>query len=70
MKDIRLQPGLIGKLDALLHWLHVPHWLMRPICDRYERKLCEGSPWTLYGQTWTSNAANTKDVTWTITYRA
>lgn len=30
---------MLEKLDAALHWLHIPHWLMAPICDRYDKQI-------------------------------
>lgn len=64
LKSLRYQAGWLGKLDAILHALHCPAWLMRPVCDRYEATVCEGSPYIYIGdQTYTSSSGSS--ITWT-----
>jgi len=64
-ENIRLQPGWLGKLDGLLHLLHVPHFLMRPICEAYEKRVCGGSPWVLTSNQTTGTTATIVEVNWT-----
>lgn len=65
-KDVRYQIGWLGKLDAILHALHVPSRFMRPVCDAYERSVCDGSPFYFDGVTYTTGTSSTANVTWSI----
>lgn len=72
-RDMKHQIGWLGKLDALLHAIKIPHRVMRPICDAYERKLAAGSSCIttnpcikIYDDTGTSTSSSSTNLRWTF----
>jgi hypothetical protein len=54
--------GWWARLDTLGHALHVPQFILRPVCDRFEASLND-SFWISSSDTTTTSSAS--DVTWT-----
>lgn len=68
----RLPFGLLERLDTLGHKLCLPKWILRPVCDEYERRLHEAFDWGYHyvatnalNDAYTSSSAGNVDVTWT-----
>jgi hypothetical protein len=63
---IVLDTKWLERLDSLAHRLHLPEFLLRPICDAYENRLVGGSPRVYCGDNTYTLSSNTL-VTYTIT---
>lgn len=56
----------LARFDTIFHKLHIPKRLWRPICDEYDRRLCDSYYWAqqYVNENSTSASVNAISVKW------